>query len=242
MPALDDRRQQVGYRVNLQVRRASGQDRSWQGFPRLLNAARGADDNQQVTLGALPLQRDPLDALLRRMTTDGVVLERLTSGAAPQNDALVATACAGTADRLLTLGAELGHPDGDRRLTTADVAVLVAHHDQKAAVQRALAALGRVGPSAPAVATFNTIQGATTAISIVWHPLSGRDDGSAFHADAGRLTVGLTRHTHGCVLVSRDGVGDRLTGAPVCDDLEGDAADGRHAGLVAHRRIWDALS
>ena len=201
-----------------------------------------AADEVPVTLGALPLQRDPLDATLRRMTTDGVVLDRLSSGAAPQNDTLVATACARTADRLLTLGAQLGHPNGNRQLTAADVAILVAHHDQKAAVQRAFVTLGRVGLAAPTVATFNTIQGATTAISIVWHPLSGRDDVSAFHADAGRLTVGLTRHTHACVLVSRDGVGDRLTGAPVCDDLEGDAADGRYAGLLAHQRIWDALS
>ena len=63
-----------------------------------------------VTLGALPLQREPLDATLRRMTTNGVVLDRLTPGAAPQNDTLVAIACARTADRLLTLGASSATP------------------------------------------------------------------------------------------------------------------------------------
>ncbi len=111
-----------------------------------------------TTLGAIPLQRDPLDAALQRMATDGLVLERVAAGVAPQNDTLVATACARTADRLLSLGAVLGHPDGDRRLTADDVAILVAHHDQKAAIQRALVTLGRIGPTAPTVATFNTIQ------------------------------------------------------------------------------------
>jgi hypothetical protein len=64
---------------------------------------------------------------------------------------------------------------------------------------------------------------------------------SAFHADAGRLTVGLTRHTHGCLIVSRDGVGERIAAAPVNTDLEGDAWDERHAGLTAHSLVWDSL-
>jgi hypothetical protein len=194
-----------------------------------------------LTLGAVPLQRQSVDGALARVAAHGVALDRLPAGIAPQDDPLVAHACALAADRLLQLGAELGHPDGVRQLRPEGITIVVAHHDQKAAVQRALADLGRRGSNAPAVATFNTIQGATTDVAIVWHPLSGRSDVSAFHADAGRLTVGLTRHTHGCLLISRDGVGDRLASAPVCDDLEGDARDGRYTGLLAHRRVWDAL-
>jgi hypothetical protein len=195
-----------------------------------------------ITLGALPVGRGGTDAALRRMVARGVALQRLPAGVAPQDDTLVADACAAAVGRLLSLGAELGHPNGVRPLGVDDVAVLVAHHDQKAAVQRALATAGRIGTRTPRVATFNTIQGATVAIAVVWHPLSGRTDVSDFHADAGRLTVGLTRHTHGCLIISRDGVGDRLSNAPVCSDLEGDARDARFAGLMAHAHIWQRLA
>lgn len=202
----------------------------------MLNAA-----EVPVTLGVVPLRPGGVDAALLRMAGSGIALHRLEGGLAPQDDAVVARACAEAVDRILALGAELGHPDGDRMLTPQGVAVLVAHHDQKAAVQRAFADLGRRGPAAPLVATFNTIQGATVDIAVVWHPLSGRADVSAFHADAGRLTVGLTRHTHGCLLISRDGVGERIAAAPVNTDLEGDARDARFAGLTAHAQIWDRL-
>ena len=51
--ALDDRRQRAAYRVNLQLRRGTRHDRTWRDFPRLLNAARDADNNQQLTAIAL---------------------------------------------------------------------------------------------------------------------------------------------------------------------------------------------
>jgi hypothetical protein len=195
-----------------------------------------------VTLGAIPLQRHSIDTALRTMTSDGVALHRLPAGLADQADPDVARACATAADRLLHLGAELGHPDGIRQLTPEGTAVLVAHHDQRVAVIKALADLGRRGGDMPRVETFNTIQGATVDIAVVWHPLSGRGDVNAFHADSGRLTVGLTRHTHGCLLVSRDGIGEAIRSAPVATDLEGDAYDGRHTGLAAHRVVWEALT
>ncbi|MCU1449403.1 MAG: hypothetical protein JWP02_1573, partial [Acidimicrobiales bacterium] len=185
-----------------------------------------------VTLGATPITAHTLDESLRRLVADGIALHRIPgTGIAPQNDAHVAAACAGAADRLLSLGARLGHPDGERALQPSGVAIIVAHHDQRAAVVQALADVGRTGAAAPWVTTFNAVQGATVDISIVWHPLSGRADVSAFHADAGRLTVGLTRHTHGCIVVSRDGVGERLRNAPTADDLVGDAHDRRYAGV-----------
>lgn len=196
-----------------------------------------------VTLGARPLRPDATDRAVAAMATNGLALQRLPAGVAPQNDPMVAAACADAVARLLARGAMLGHPvDGDRPLTAAAVGVLVAHHDQRVAVLDALSRLGLTGPHAPRVATFNVIQGATLAVSVVWHPLSGRTDVSTFHADTGRLTVGLTRHTHGCLLVGRADIGDRLIGAAASDDLEGDATDGRHAGLVAHTHIWSQLS
>jgi hypothetical protein len=194
-----------------------------------------------ITPSAILMPGDPVNAALTRMIERGVALYPLTAGLAGTDDPMVARACAAAADRLLGLGCRLGHPDGDRPLTADDVAVVVAHHDQRMAVLAELQRL-RPGRAQPRVATFNTIQGSTVAVTIVWHPLSGRGDVNAFHADAGRLTVGLTRHTHGCLVVSRDGVGDRISRAALTDDLEGDAADLRHAGLQAHQRVWDHLT
>jgi hypothetical protein len=195
-----------------------------------------------LTLGARPLHPDDTDLALHAMSNRGVALQTLPGGVAPQNDRLVAQACAQAAIRLFSLGAQLHHPTGNRPLSPSDVGILVAHHDQRVAVLAELTAIGLIGSAAPKVATFNTIQGATLAVSIVWHPLSGRTDVSTFHADTGRLTVGLTRHTHACLLVGRDDIGDRLFGSAVSQDLEGDARDGRFVGLSAHRTIWDRLT
>lgn len=117
----------------------------------------------------------------------------------------------------------------------------MAHHDQRAAVRQALTDLDPVAAGVR-VETFNVIQGATVPVTILWHPISGRTDVSAFHADVGRLTVGLSRHTHGCVVVSREGIGERLAATPSTDDQEGDAPDRRLDGLLAHRVVWERLS
>ncbi|MFI1989066.1 hypothetical protein [Actinoplanes sp. NPDC020271] len=188
------------------------------------------------------ISREPADPAIDAMLGAGMSLYRLPGGLAGQDDRLTAAGCASAAARLLGLGPQLGHPSGTRPLTGDDIAIIVTHHDQRAAVLRELAAAGLAGPAQPRVATFNTIQGATVAVTIMWHPLSGREDVSSFHADAGRLTVGLTRHTHGCLLVSRDGVGDQVAAAPVTGDLEGDAVDLRYAGLRAHELVWSHLT
>ena len=53
LPALDGRRQRAAYRVNLHLQRGARHDRTWRDFPRMLNAARDADNNQQLIAGAL---------------------------------------------------------------------------------------------------------------------------------------------------------------------------------------------
>jgi hypothetical protein len=41
---------------------------------------------------------------------------------------------------------------------------------------------------------------------LVYHPLSGRVDASAFHLDAGRLCVALSRHRVVCFVFARAGI------------------------------------
>jgi hypothetical protein len=201
-------------------------------------------DGSEVPLG---FRMTPFgDADVRRTLTTladrGLALHRLPSDVAPQNDRLVASTCAAIAVGLVRAAPTLGHPDGQRDLTPSDVAIIVSHHDQRAAVRRALADLDSAIAAGIRIETANVIQGATVPVTVVWHPISGRADVSSFHADAGRLTVGLSRHTHGCVLVSRDGVRERIEATPSTSDQEGDAPDRRYEGLRAHALVWDYLA
>ncbi len=200
-------------------------------------------DHREVPLqlNTLPHIDPAILRTLRHLEERGVVLHRLHAGIAPQNDSATARACAEVAAGLLRCGATLVHPDGNRTMRPTDINVLVAHHDQRAAVRQALASIDAAAAQVP-VTTFNTIQGATLGVSVVWHPISGRADVSEFHADTGRLTCGLSRHTHGCVVVARDGIGERLATTPSTSDQEGDAPDRRLEGLRAHRVVWEHLS
>jgi hypothetical protein len=60
------------------------------------------------------------------------------------------------------------------------------------------------------VETADRFQGLERAVMLVHHPLSGRRDGSAFHLDAGRLSVMLSRHRVACFIITRGGIEDIL--------------------------------
>jgi hypothetical protein len=87
-------------------------------------------------------------------------------------------------------------------LRPAQVAVGVAHNDQKDTLRMALA--GR-GLSGVVVETANKLQGLEFEVVFVWHPLAGLAEADGFHLDPGRLCVLLTRHRQACVVVGRAG-------------------------------------
>jgi hypothetical protein len=195
-----------------------------------------------LVLRLAPFGEASIARTLSTVSERGLALHRLPAGVAPQNDRVTAVACASLAVGLVRSAPTIGHPDGTRDLTAGDLAIVVSHHDQVAAVRRALADLDHGVAALVRVETANVIQGATVPVAIVWHPISGRADVSAFHADAGRLTVGISRHTHGCIVVSRDGVRERIESTPSTSDQEGDAPDRRYDGLRAHALVWDHLA
>jgi hypothetical protein len=97
---------------------------------------------------------------------------------------------------------------GDTRaLEQPDVAVGVAHTDQRDHVRTAL---DRAGLQAVTVDTANRLQGRQFEVTLVWHPLSGRRDASAFHLETGRLCVLASRHRQACIVVARAGIEDQL--------------------------------
>ena len=110
-----------------------------------------------VTLGALPLQREPLDANVRRMTTDGVVLDRLTPGAAPQNDTLVAIVALTRQDAdVHHLRRQLGTATATATHPAVESAILVPTRPSGPRSGTRAAASGGPATAAPPAATFNT--------------------------------------------------------------------------------------
>jgi hypothetical protein len=87
-------------------------------------------------------------------------------------------------------------------LRPEQVAVGVAHNDQKDFLRVALDAAGLRGV---VVQTANKLQGLEFEVVFVWHPLAGLPEADGFHLDPGRLCVLLTRHRQACIVVGRDG-------------------------------------
>jgi hypothetical protein len=123
---------------------------------------------------------------------------------------------------LLTRGAAARDGRGTRLLGPTDVAVGLVHRDQRAAARIAIdERLVRLGIARGSVTvdTANRLQGREFEVTIAWHPLSGRRDASAFHLEAGRLCVLLSRHRQACVVVARAGIGETLRSYPATDPV-----------------------
>ncbi|GAA2600391.1 AAA family ATPase [Dactylosporangium fulvum] len=153
----------------------------------------------------------PLDATLAEAARSGWALHELPARHSMRTDAEVAKACADTALRLLERGAVAvseKFPDG-APVTAERIAIGTAHRDQAAAVRQQLPA-----DSGITVDTANRLQGREYDVTVVWHPLSGRRDATAFHLEAGRLCVLTSRHRHACIVVARAGISALLDAHP----------------------------
>jgi hypothetical protein len=150
----------------------------------------------------------------------------------------VVAAIAGCVHALLDRGAEVRDEYGTRRLAPDRIAVGCAHTAQTTAVRRRL----RQAASQVTVETANRLQGQEFDVTIVYHPLAGRTDATAFHLDAGRLCVLLSRHRIGCLMVGRAGVADLLAvHAPAAERILGLDDDPEYDGWQAHLAVLDRL-
>jgi hypothetical protein len=119
------------------------------------------------------------------------------------------------------------------------LAVGVAHRNQSAAVR---IELQRRGLNGVIVDTANRLQGREFDVVVVWHPLAGRSDASAFHLDAGRAAVLTTRHRHACVVVGRAGAAQLLEDhAPPSEYELGVTRQVEFDGWEAHARLLEHL-
>ncbi|GCE42603.1 hypothetical protein Rhow_006732 [Rhodococcus wratislaviensis] len=122
---------------------------------------------------------------------DGVVLPELahrpvTVCGGPSDPVLV-TACAQRARELLDT--VLVTAQDQRPMTAADIAVVVPHVSQAAAIRALLSDHPDV-----LVGTANSLQGLERAAVVVLHPLAGYRTAAPFGLDPGRACVMLSRH------------------------------------------------
>jgi len=162
--------------------------------------------------------KNALDLALQTAAESGWSLYELPAGHMPRTDREAVRACAALAARLLERGA-VAHCEGPGGPAAHDVvpsriAIGTAHRDQAAAVREALAGSGVPELSGVIVDTANRLQGREFDVTIVAHPLSGRRDATAFHLEAGRLCVLLSRHRHACIVVARAGIPELLDAHP----------------------------
>lgn len=182
--------------------------------------------------GALPLDR------FIDQTGQGVTLGLLPAAATGEYDELMLSVITAVAERLLTRGAMVTDETGTHRLAPDRIGLIVPHVSQVTALQSRLPAQ----LSAIHVETANRWQGLETDVAIVWHPLSGRGDVGAFHLDAGRLCVMLSRHRVACILLSRAGLSELIEGhVPLGARVPGIDEQPEYIGWQAHRQLLRQL-
>ncbi|WCH91215.1 AAA family ATPase [Streptomyces moderatus] len=187
-----------------------------------------------LSYASLPHGSTPLDDVLTRAATSGWGHLELPARHTLDHDPEVAEALAATAARLLERGALVN----GEILTEARIAIGAARTIQADAVRARLAARGLTDIT---VDTANRLQGREFDVTLVWHPLSGRHDASAFHLETGRLCVLLSRHRFACIVVARAGIRDLLDrhprSSPVYLDVPPKFPDGWRAHQVVMGRL-----
>lgn len=154
----------------------------------------------------------PLDDAVELAARTGWALYELPARHTIRTDVEAARACADLAARIVERGAVAVSeraPEGVP-VTAERIAIGTAHRDQAALIRSLLP------PSAAEVTvdTANRLQGREYDVTVVLHPLSGRQDASAFHLEAGRLCVLTSRHRHACIVVARAGIAELLDAHP----------------------------
>ncbi|MEQ9163681.1 MAG: AAA domain-containing protein, partial [Ilumatobacter fluminis] len=159
-----------------------------------------------------------------------------------RTDTEIATRIAELVDRLLASSATVvdERNTGGRQLEAKDVAVVAAHNDQVHAVRFALHAVG-LDPDDVVVSTANKVQGREYEVVVVWHPLAGRRDATAFHLESGRMCVMLSRHRQACIVVGRAGADRLLAEFPDADPVFLDEPEKFPDGWEANALVLDHL-
>lgn len=121
--------------------------------------------------------------------------------------------------------------DEEREAGPEDIVLIVTRNNERRWLQQKLSEWPEI-----TVATANKFQGSERAMTIALHPLSGKTRTGDFDLESGRLCVILSRHTHGCFVFHRPGIGDLIERrTPNSPRALGSAIDHAFMGWSAHR-------
>lgn len=178
-----------------------------------------------------------IDMLADGATLVGVLLPPAEFGMEQVDNELAAT----MAEIVARLLARQPCWEGVRQLNAADIGTIDAHVASGAAVRRSLRSYN-VPTEACVVDTPELWQGQERPLMVVKHTLSGQHQIGKFGLEPGRWCVMLSRHQLGCVIVSRDGVGDVLAEhRHDCGTRPIGSVDAAWEGWRAHQAIWGQL-
>jgi hypothetical protein len=183
----------------------------------------------------------PMDTALDAVADgESVVMVELPPTIGGDDDPELAAEIVWTVDRVLRRRPQITDRTGELvDVQPSMIGVACAQVAQVSAIRERLAAIGLDDVF---VETANRFQGLERPLMFVQHPLSGRADATAFHLDAGRLCVLLSRHSVGCWMFSRAGVEQQLRRyAPIGDRSLGIADDPEYAGWRANLHLVQTL-
>lgn len=185
--------------------------------------------------GVLPIDQ-PLDAAAQSAS---ITFTQLPACIAGEVDEQLVAVLVRAIVRLLERRATVANDGDPTPLTPEMIGVTCAHVSQVSAIRELM---GRELDGV-LVETANRFQGLERPVMFVYHPLSGRADANAFHLDAGRLCVMLSRHRVACFVFGRDGITRQLRNyAPVGDRALHIPGDTEFRGWQAHLHLMEALA
>lgn len=210
-------------------------------YPYASFAAGTQGEQRDLVFG--PSARTGGDDVLDLASSHGWAYVELPEKFAVRTDNEIAACIAILVGRILARGGVVVDElePGGRPLESSDVAVIAAHNDQVHAIRFAFAAAG-IDPASIVVSTANKVQGREYEVVIVWHPLAGRRDATAFHLEAGRMCVMLSRHRQACIVVGRAGAGRLLAEFPDSDPVFLDEPEKFPDGWEANSLVLEHLA
>lgn len=206
-------------------------------YPRLPFTAMSAAGARGISTATPAVHRS--DAPIERVVRGGSIVQvELPEAITGELDDEIADAIVASIHRLILRRTVVTDDGSTVPLTPAMIGVVCAHVSQVNAVRERLPA----SMSDVLVETSDRFQGLERAIMLVHHPLSGRTDADAFHMDAGRLCVMLSRHRVACLVFARGGIEDLLVRyGPSGDRVLGSDTDQEFEGCRAHLEIQQRL-
>jgi hypothetical protein len=199
--------------------------------------------DRALTFTARGIRAPSLDATIEHAAETGWALLELPARYTPRLDHEALHTILALAERLLIRQATLTCENEPQRkpVRPVDITIGTAHSIQAERL-RTLRAQNYPHMRGITIDTANRLQGHEASISLILHPLSGRMDASAFHLEAGRLCVLMSRHRQSCIVVARARIANILDTHPGDEPVHLGTPSKPSDGWESHHTVMEHLS